>query len=227
MEPDRYPKHIVEQVMNRRERFHAFDRFDPATTALLVVDMQVSFLQPGSLFEIPTARRVVPTINRLARALRQASGRVVWVISTYGPRSEDRWSTMFDYIMGPEVGQAFREGLSEGTEGHAIWPELEVEASEPIVAKNRIGGFIGSQGRLDKMLRELGIDTVLIAGTVTTVCCETTAREAAMHDYKTVMISDANGGRTEEEDLHTYSIFIRTLGDVMSADEVLARLRLG
>ena len=224
MDADRYPKEIVEQVMKRRGRFHAFKAFDPATTALLVVDMQVAFLREGSLFEIPAARQVVPTINRLARALRDAGGRVVWVVSTYGPKSEDRWSIMFDHIMGLDVGKAFLAGLTDGAEGHAIWPELDVEAGEPIVAKNRLGGFIGSRGRLDQVLRDLGIETVLIAGTVTNVCCESTAREAAMHDYKTVMLSDANGGRTDEEDLQTYSVFLRTFGDVMSTDDVLARL---
>lgn len=227
MEAERYPKEVVARVMLHRGRLHAFETLDPASTALLVVDMQVAFIRPGSQFEVPAARRVVPAINRLARGLRAAGGRVVWIVSTYGPRPADRWSLLFDHVMSPDVGQAFRAALSTGADGHAIWPELEVEPGDDVVGKNRFSGFAGSRGRLERLLRRRGIDTVLIAGTVTNVCCESTARDAAMLNFKTIMLSDANGGRSEAEDLVTYSVFLKAFGDVMSTEEVLAGLRAG
>ena len=96
--------------------------------------------------------------------------------------------------------------------------------ADPVVHKNRFGGFIGSQGRLQRVLCELGVDTVLIVGTVTNVCCETTAREAAAYDFRTIMISDANGGRSAEEDAWTYAVCLASYGDVMTADEAMERL---
>lgn len=225
MDPNRYPKTVIDRVRLNRAQWHAFEQIDPTTTALLVVDLQVAFMAEDSQFCVDTARDVVPTVNRLARALRDAGGRVVWVVSTYGPNEEDRWPVFFNHIVPSEFGRAFRASLTEGAPGHAIWPALEVAPADDIVSKNRFSGFVGSRGRLESLLRERGIDTVLITGTVTNVCCESTAREAAMLDFKTIMVSDGNGGRSDEDDLQTYSIFMRTFGDVMSSDEVLDAMK--
>ncbi len=224
MEPVRIPQQVVDRVLRRRGRLHIYDSLDAARTALLVVDLQVHFMREGSPSEMPSARAVVPTVNRLSGALRKRGGHVIWVVSTYGPGEERDWANLFENVMGPEQAAAFRRGLSEGAEGHAVWPELDMHEADPIVHKNRFGAFIGSRGRLERLLRGLGVDTVLIAGTVTNVCCETTAREAAAYDFKTVMISDANGGRSTEEDGWTYAVCLATYGDVMTADEALERL---
>lgn len=220
----RYPQALVDRILERRGRFRIYEHLEPRRTALLVVDLQVHFMQPGSPSEMPSAREVVPAVNRLAGALRARGGHVVWVISTYGPDPADRWPNLFDRVLGEEAGRSFREGLTRGSPGHALWPELDVRAGDPVIDKNRFGGFVGSAGRLEAVLRGLGVDTVLICGTVTNVCCETTAREAAAFNFKTVMIADANGGRSDEEDLQTYSVCIASYGDVMLTDEAIARL---
>jgi len=219
-----FPPELVERVIQRRGRLHCFDDFEPRRTALLVVDMQTGFLKPEWPTSLASAREIVPTINRLARALREAGGQVVWLISTYGPDPADRWPLLFDQLMGAEAGGFFRRVLSEGHEGHGIWPALERLPGEPVVAKNRFGGFSGSGGRLEAVLRARGIDTLLVVGTVTNVCCESTAREAAFANFRTVMVSDANAGRSEQDNLVTFSTFIRAFGDVLSSEAVLARL---
>ena len=219
-----FPPEIVERVMGRRGRLHASTALDAARTALLVVDLQVHFMAEGSSSEVPAARAIVPTVNRLANALREKGGRVVWVVSTYGPDPAGRWSNLFDHVLGPEAARRFQEGLSEGSAGHALWPELDRRPEEPVVAKNRFGAFAGSAGRLERLLRDRDLDTVLVAGTVTEVCCESTAREAATLDFRTVMVCDAIAGRSEAADLHTYAVFLTSYGDVMSAGEVIERL---
>jgi ureidoacrylate peracid hydrolase len=156
--------------------------------------------------------------------MRQAGGHVVWLISTYGPDPQDRWSPLFDHIFSGEHGDRFRAGLTEGAEGHAIWPELQRDPADAVVSKNRFGGFSGSRGRLERLLRDKEIDSVVITGTVTNVCCETTAREAAMLDFKTTMVSDANAGRSAEADWHTFGLFLQIFGDVLSTDEIIHRL---
>ena len=81
-----------------------------------------------------------------------------------------------------------------------------------------------ARGVSSAVLHDLGVDTVLVVGTVTNVCCETTAREAAAYDFKTIMISDANAAPLREEDAWTYAVCLASYGDVMTADEALERL---
>ena len=223
MVPSQIPQRVIDRVLRRRGQLHVYESLDAASTALLVVDLQVHFMREGSPSEMPSARAIVPTVNRLAGTLRARGGHVVWVVSTYGPDAERNWANL-DVVLGEEAAAVFRGGLSEGAAGHAIWPDLDVRESDPLVHKNRFGGFIGSQGRLAQVLRDRGVDTVLVVGTVTNVCCETTAREAAAYDFRTVMISDANAGRSAEEDAWTYAVCFATYGDVLTADEAIERL---
>jgi ureidoacrylate peracid hydrolase len=65
---------------------------------------------------------------------------------------------------------------------------------------------------------------VLIAGTATNVCCESSARDAMMLDYRVIMLSDANAASTDEEHAATLDTFILFFGDVMTADEAIGRL---
>ena len=85
----------------------------------------------------------------------------------------------------------------------------------------RTGAFVGSGGGLEDTLRERGIDTVLVTGTVTSVCCESTAREAAMRNFKTVMVTDANAGRDDEEHWASLANILLGFGDVYSTEEVI------
>ena len=73
-----------------------FDDFDPARTALIVVDLQNAFMMPGVAFaEIPEAREIVPNVNRLAAALRAAGGTVVWIVTTYDKAIDQEWSIYY------------------------------------------------------------------------------------------------------------------------------------
>ncbi len=77
------------------------------------------------------------------------------------------------------------------------------------------------------MLRERGVEMALIVGTVTNVCCECTARDAAMRNFKTIMISDANASRNDDEHNATLSIFLQAFGGVLSTDEAVALIEEG
>ncbi len=222
--PD-YPQQAIDFIMRRRGRLHVFEQIVPASTALVVVDMQNAFVAEGAAIETPAARAIVANINRLAAAARAAGGTVVWIVSTYGPRPEDYWTTLFDHVMSPQSAERFRGALTEGRESHGLYAELDVAAGDPVVSKNRFGAFLGSGGRLERLLRDKGIDTLLIAGTVTNMCCETTAREAAMLSFKTIMVADANAGRSDAEHLATLSTFLQGMGDVYLTDDLLSMLK--
>jgi ureidoacrylate peracid hydrolase len=99
-----------------------------------------------------------------------------------------------------------------------------VKPQDLIVVKNRYSAFIQGSSNLEQVLRERGIDTVLITGTVTNVCCESTARDAMMLDYRVVMVSDGNASLTDEEHAASLNNFLIFFGDVMTTDEAAARL---
>jgi len=94
--------------------------------------------------------------------------------------------------------------FSPGHEDQALWPELDYHPREIIVEKTNFSGFSGSRGRLEAYLRERGLDTLLIAGSLTNICCESTARETAFLEFKTIMVSDGNAGHSSTDNAVTF-----------------------
>jgi ureidoacrylate peracid hydrolase len=96
--------------------------------------------------------------------------------------------------------------------------------ADHIVVKNRYSAFISGSSQLERLLRSLGVDTVLIAGTKTNVCCEATARDAMMLDFKVVLLSDCCAALSDDEHRATLENIIQQFGDVMTGPEVVQRL---
>lgn len=216
---------VIDRVMARRSRFHLFDRLEPTKTALVVIDMQNTFLRPGAPVEVPKGRDIVPNINRLSAALRELGVQVIWVThANSSPGGKSDWSGFFENFVADELRSKTIAGLEPGADGQQIWPELEVAPADTKLFKNRYSALISGASSLERQLRSQGIDTVMIAGTKTNVCCESTARDAMMLDFKTVMLSDCCAALSDEEHRATLETFIQQFGDVMTADEVLAAL---
>ena len=117
---------------------------------------------------------------------------------------------------------SFRLAFAEGQPEHALWRELDRRADDLLVSKNRLTPFADPARELETRLRARGIEMALIVGTVTNVCCECTARDAAMRNFKTIMISDANASRNDAEHNATLSIFLQAFGGVLSTNEAIA-----
>src|SRR5690606_40367132 len=109
--------------------------------------------------------------------------------------------------------------------GQRVWRDLVVDKSDLQVIKNRYSALIPGSSHLERVLRSFGIENLLIAGTKTNVCCESTARDAMMMDFNVVMVSDCLAALSDEEHQASLETFIQQFGDVMSSDEVLAVLR--
>ena len=220
------PQNVIDRVVARRGKEHVYDQLDPARTALIVVDMQNAFILPGVAFApIKMAAEIVPNINKLARAMREAGGTVVWIVTTYTKAVETEWSTYYG-LSTPTYGAKRSAALTKGSKGHQLWSSLEVQPDDPIVEKKRFSAFIQGSSALDKVLSERGIDTLLITGTVTGVCCESTARDAMMLNYKVVMVTDGNAAYNDEEHNAALTAFYATFGDIMPTDmlvDILAR----
>ncbi len=219
------PKSIVERVIARRGRELVYDNLDPRKTALLVVDMQNAFMLPGVAHSLcAMAREIVPNINRLAQAVRETGGAVVWIKTTYTPQTLKDWSTYYD-LRGPEQNAKRAEALAAGSKGHELWAELDARPGDLTVEKQRFSAFIQGSSNLADILRERGIDTVVVTGTITGVCCESTARDAMMCNFKTIMVTDGNAAMTDEDHNAALGNFYLTFGDVMSTDKVIECLR--
>ena len=225
MHPTELPSYVVDRIVSRRGRLHGFERVDSSKTALVVVDMQNVFCAPGAAVEVPVAREIVPNINRLARATRDNGGLVAWVQMTV-PRHED-WALVLDHLVTPEVGSATLAGIKPGSEGHKLWPQMEPAPGDLYVAKNRFSAFLPSSSNIAEILRGRGVEYVIITGTLTNVCCESSARDAAMMDFKTFMVSDANAAITDDAHVATLTSFIGSFGDVRSTDEMVSMLETG
>lgn len=219
------PQSVVDRVVERHGREHVHEDLDPRTTALVVVDMQNAFMLPG-VAHAPciAAQDIVPNVNRLARTVREAGGSVVWIKTVYTDATLESWSTLYGMI-GPQRTRKRAEALAAGSKGHELWPALEVEPADLTVEKTVYSAFIQGSSDLAGILRERGIDTVLVTGTVTNICCESTARDAMMLNFKTVMISDGNAANTDEDHVAALSNFYLVFGDVMTTDFAIACLR--
>src|ERR1700722_18645046 len=186
------PQSITDRVIERRGKAHVYDDLDPAKSALVVVDMQNAFMLPGVAHSLcPMAEKIVPNVNRLAQAVRATGGTVIWIKTTFTPDALESWSTYFAMTSPERVAKRI-EALTADSEGHALWASLDVHPDDLIVEKNRFSAFIQGSSNLAAVLRERGLDTVMITGTVTNVCCESTARDAMMLNFKTIMVTDGN-----------------------------------
>ena len=225
MHPSDLPHEIAERVRARRGRLHPFERLSASRTALVVIDMQNAFCAPGRAIEVPVARSIVHNINRLARAVRVCGGSVVWVQMTIKDAAD--WPVFLSALVDPENSARILAELRPGSEGHKLWPELEVDPADLLVPKNRFSAFLPSACALGSILKSRGIDSVLIAGTLTNVCSEASARDAAMQDFETTIVSDANAARSDDEHKATLITFVQSFGDVRTTDELVAMLKGG
>jgi ureidoacrylate peracid hydrolase len=123
------------------------------------------------------------------------------------------------------VSARILDGLKEGSTGHALWHELEVDSRDMKAKKNRYSAFFPGACDLPSRLQSRRIDTVLIAGTMTNVCCEASARDAMAAGFKTIVVSDANAARSEAEHVASLATMAQFIGDVRSTDEVIGLLR--
>ena len=124
------------------------------------------------------------------------------------------WSVAYE-LPTPEFRDKRIAALSEGRLGHELWPELEVRPEDEIIKKYRYSAFMPGTCDLPDRLRARGCDTVLITGTVTNVCCESSARDANMTNFRTIMVSDGNAALSREEHDTSLTAFYKTFGDVM------------
>ena len=213
------PDYVIERVMKKRGRRRIFEHFRGPETALVVIDMQKFYMEGRE----PTIA-IVPAINRLAADLRAKGGTVAWVSMVAGEGGRSLWPLYHDNFFTPEGGARHRDNLTVGAPGHALWDGLDVRDGDMHATKHRFSAFIPGHTDLPEKLRVRGITSVVIVGILTNMCCETSARDAMMLDFRVVMVSDASAALYTEDHNVGFSTVYQSFGDVMTVQEAVDTL---
>jgi nicotinamidase-related amidase len=148
-----------------------------------------------------------------------AGGTVAWVLSRMTAMPPN-----FVAILGVEVAtQYFNDGQPDGP-GRRLWPALDTRSGDLHAIKSGASAFFPGKCDLKQQLDPVGIDTLLIAGAVTNICCESSARDATELGYKVILISDALAGHAHGLHEATLATFYRIFGDVRPSGEVIQLL---
>jgi nicotinamidase-related amidase len=170
--------------------------FDPRTTALLVIDMQRDFVDPGGFGEalgndVSLLGRAVEPTRRVLDAARAAGLLVIHTREGQRPDLSDAPKAKVERgHPSMRIGAPGPMGriLIRGEPGHDIIPELYPLAGEPVIDKPGKGAFYATD--LDALLRNFGIQHLLVCGVTTEVCINTTVREANDRGYRCVVLAD-------------------------------------
>lgn len=194
----------------RRGRRHAFETLNPHRTALVVVDMVAFFVE-----ENPYAKGIVPNINVLASILRAAGGCVAWVLPAPAPTA-----TMREFYS-DRIATRYQQSGGGGPLPGRLAAGLTTDPDDVFVEKTAASAFFPGTCDLTAQLDQRNVDTVMVAGTVANVCCESTARDASTLGYRTIMVTDANAA-TRDQDLNaTLHTIYRSFGDARPTTELV------
>jgi ureidoacrylate peracid hydrolase len=200
---------------------HMFETIDLSRTAHVVVDLQNGFMEPGAPVEVPAARDIVPNVNAISRAVREGGGVNVFLRMTVDDASLKSWSNWFAHFHTERTTAGFQDSFGRGRHYWTLWPELDVASSDVMVDKTRFGAFVPGASSLHEVLQARGIDTLIITGTLSNCCCESTARDAMQMNYKLIFVSDANAALTDAQHNATLDNMCMIFADVRPTEEVL------
>ena len=217
------PQKYIDRMIDRVGREHIQESFDTNKIALLVVDMQNYFLDKTQLAGCPVGQTIVNNINRIANTVRKTQGIVIWIQNFAPKHTPESWQTVHERFTSKK-GALRIQSMSPGQWPFELWPALDVSDEDYRVIKRRYSAFIQGSSDIQLILKDNSIENILICGVATNVCCETTARDAMMLNYRTLMVSDGCATISDEEHANALTSFYANFGDVQSTDELCARL---
>ncbi len=215
---------VKERLLQIRGDLRIFKDLDPGKTALVAIDMQNAFLEPNGPIPVRSALEIVEPINRAAQGCRELGVPVIWIRSHH-PANGGDWRHFFDHFVRPDRREAAAAHLSADAHGSQFYSEMDVQDSDYIVIKNRYSCFVPGSSSLERLLRSLGRDTIVLCGTKTNICVESTARDGMMIDFRVVVLQDATSTLSDEEHQASLNVLIQEFADILTVDEVLGELR--
>ncbi|MFK4809383.1 isochorismatase family protein [Devosia sp. ZW T5_3] len=204
-----------ERQKQRRGRRYAYDTVTPGRTALVVIDMVPFFVAESGY-----CRGIVPNIVRLADALRLSGGTVAWVV----PSADQPNPNLAREFFGADIAELFRTSGGSGPISDRVWPGLSPREEDLYFEKSAYSAFFPGASELPAALRARSIDTVFIAGTVTNICCESSARDAHASGFRVVFIADGTAARRDQDHNAALHNIYRSFGDVRSTEDAAGLL---
>lgn len=197
-------------------------RVHPATTRLLVVDVQNDFLADGGWFDrlgedMTLMRRAVDNVLEFIGVARAAGVAPIFIQAIY----DEKWLSKPMLERHQLVGFDTRHCQS-GTWG-ADFYRVDPREGDDIVVKHRYSAFVGTD--LDPLLRAQGVENLIVTGVTTNVCVESTARHAYMLDYHIVLVSDCTASYDERPHQGTLDNIRRAFGRVVTMEEITSAWR--
>lgn len=190
----------------------------PQETALLVIDMQVGFLDPSSPYDVPPGRDIIPKLRDLIHFCRTAGLPIIWTQSDHSAPYGGLFLKKYPPIAKDKV-------LWKGHPTHEISPLMDPQPApgEYRIVKHKYDAFYGTD--LEILLKNLSVTTVIVTGVATCVCCESTARSAFMRDFQVVFPSDGNADFNAEGHRATLMNIDFFFGRVCTVDELMAEMK--
>jgi ureidoacrylate peracid hydrolase len=223
----------MEQILKaRQERIDGFCEIQRQRTALLVVDMQRGFLEPGAALEVPPGRELIPYIKRLIDCCRQVRIPVIFTEFVYssalpclrgdpfGPEhlpSEEGMPTGFGY---PSSNCLLGE---KGVNSPDIISELAPREGELVVQGHAYDKFYGTN--LDYALRSRDIRYLVITGIMADICVNCTLLSASTREYRVTAVTDAIATLWPNILEACFDIWRRKFARLRTTDEIITELR--
>lgn len=182
--------------------------FDISRAALLVIDMQRYFLEEREHGYCCGGVAVIPNVQKLIGRFRDKGRQIIFTRHVHKKDGSDLGI----------LGRWWSEMPVDGTPEAEIDPRIGLKSGDIVLAKNRYSAFFNTN--LDGILKSFGVSDVVIAGIMTNICCESTARDAFFRDYMVRFVADATGSVREEMHLGTLLNLAYAFADICTTDEL-------
>jgi ureidoacrylate peracid hydrolase len=219
----------------RQERIDTLHRLRPDRSALLVIDMQRGFLDPGAALEIPQGRAIIPDLQRLIEVCRQQNLPVIYTQFVYATaipclRGDPFGVEHLPARPGMPTGFGFPSGncliapqAQSGPDSAEVVSELAPRPDELVILAHTYDKFYGTP--LDLALRSREVRNLIITGVVTDVCVNCTVLSAANRDYHVTVATDGVATLWPELQDACFAIWRRKFARLRTTDEVIEEIR--
>lgn len=184
-------------------------------TVLMIIDMQNDFTEKGAIIEVTGIRKSFPKFKKFIDFCRDKGLFIIYTRHAYSPKNNPVEARLF-----PELK---REGLRRNTHGFEIDNYLKPLTSDTVLNKTRYDAFYKTN--LEKLLKKKGITDIIITGTMTEVCCESTARSAMFRDFNIWFVSDLNFTFDKKKHFYTLKTIRDHFGNVVKFSQILKQIK--
>ena len=178
-------------------------------TALLIIDMQHDFIDKDAPLYVPNIERNLTKLNKFIHLCREKGFLIVYTRHIFSPQLNPIEASLFP-------GMKF---LQEESKGSTIHDSIAPQSTDTVIKKRRYDAFIGTE--LESLLRTKGVENIIITGTMSNICCESTARTAMMKDFNMLFCSDLTFTHDEKLQKTTLQNISSHFGKVIVSEDIV------